>query len=140
MATVELDLALARRLIDHCVAQAGARFGKPICVAVCDAHGFLVGFARGDGAPVRSIALAQQKAYTAARIGSTTTAFLERLRREEIDVGYFCDPLLTPLPGGALILDRTGSTIGAVGVSGLKPGEDQAVADGGMEGVAGGMV
>ena len=87
MANVELALELAQRLLDHCVAQARERFGKPVCAAVCDAQGFLIGFARADGAPVRSIALSQQKAYTSARIGSTTMAFLERLRREDIPIG-----------------------------------------------------
>jgi glc operon protein GlcG len=131
MANVELALELAQRLLDHCVAQARERFGKPVCAAVCDAQGFLIGFARADGAPVRSIALSQQKAYTSARIGSTTMAFLERLRREDIPIGYFCDALLTALPGGALIEDGTGRVIGAVGISGLTPAEDQLLADAG---------
>ncbi|MEA3103416.1 heme-binding protein [Caballeronia mineralivorans] len=131
MANVELALELAQRLLDHCVAQARERFGKPVCAAVCDAQGFLIGFARADGAPVRSIALSQQKAYTSARIGSTTMAFLERLRREDIPIGYFCDALLTALPGGALIEDGTGRAIGAVGISGLTPAEDQLLADAG---------
>jgi glc operon protein GlcG len=131
MAMVELDLELVQRLLDHCVAQARERFSKPVCVAVCDAHGFLIGFVRADGAPVRSIALAQQKAFTSTRMGSTTTAFLERLRREDLAIGYFCDALLTALPGGALIEDGTGRAIGALGVSGLAPAEDQLLADGG---------
>lgn len=131
MANVELALELAQRLLDHCVAQARERFGKPVCAAVCDAQGFLIGFARADGAPVRSIALSQQKAYTSTRIGSTTMAFLERLRREDIPIGYFCDALLTALPGGALIEDGTGRAIGAVGISGLTPAEDQLLADAG---------
>ena len=58
-------------------------------------------------------------------------AFLERLRREDIPIGYFCDALLTALPGGALIEDGTGRAIGAVGISGLTPAEDQLLADAG---------
>ena len=131
MANVELALELAQRLLDHCVAQARERFGKPVCAAVCDAQGFLIGFARADGAAVRSIAFSQQKAYTSTRIGSTTMAFLERLRREDIPIGYFCDALLTALPGGALIEDGTGRAIGAVGISGPTPAEDQLLADAG---------
>jgi glc operon protein GlcG len=131
MAVAELDLQLAQRLLDHCVAQARERFGKPVCVAVCDAHGFLIGFARADGAPVRSIALSQQKAYTSTRMGGTTTAFLERLRREDIAIGYFCDALLTALPGGALLEDGAGRMIGGLGISGLAPAEDQLLADAG---------
>jgi uncharacterized protein GlcG (DUF336 family) len=129
MAVVELDLELAQQLLGHCVAQAQERFGKPVCVAVCDAHGFLVAFCRADGTPVRSIALSQQKAHTCTRMGSTTAAFLERLRREDLALGYFCDPLLTALPGGALLDDGAGRAIGAVGISGLAPAEDQLLAD-----------
>ena len=131
MAVVELDMELAQRLLNHCVAQAKERFGKPVCVAVCDMHGFLIAFARADGAPARSIALSQQKAYTSTRMSSTTTAFLERLRREDIAIGYFCDALLTALPGGALLEDGTRRVIGAIGISGLAPAEDQLLADAG---------
>jgi glc operon protein GlcG len=129
MAVVELDLEFAQRVLHHCLAQAKARFAKPVCAAVCDVNGFLISFARADGAPLRSIALSQQKAYTAARMGVTTTAFLERLRHEDIAIGYFCDPLLTALPGGALLKDGTHRIIGAVGISGLAPAEDQLLAD-----------
>jgi glc operon protein GlcG len=131
MAVVELDLQLAQQLLEHCMVQAMERFGKPVCVAVCDAHGFLVSFSRADGAPVRSIALSQQKAYTSTRMGGTTTAFLERLRREDIAIGNFCDALLTALPGGALLEDGTHRVIGAIGISGLAPAEDQLLADAG---------
>ena len=75
-----------------------------------------------DDAPVRSIQLAHQKAYTSTRMGVTTEEFLARLRREEI-------PMLTALPGGAVLSDTQGDVIGAIGVSGLTPAEDQAVAD-----------
>jgi glc operon protein GlcG len=129
----ELNLKRAQDLVNHLIAEAQQRFAKPVCIAVCDAHGFLLAFARADGSPVRSIALAQQKAYTCTRMGGTTTAFLERLRREDLAISYFCDSLLTALPGGALLDDGTGRVIGAVGVSGLAPSEDQHLADGGSE-------
>jgi len=104
-----------------------------VCVAVCDANGFLIGFFRADGAPVRSITLAQQKAYTATRMGSSTTSFLKRLRDEDIPISYFCDPLLTALPGGELLTDATGHVIGGIGVSGLLPTQDQDIASIGAE-------
>lgn len=124
---------LVQSLLDHTIRQALKQFDKPVCVAVCDAHGFLLGFLRADGAPVRSIALAQQKAYTSSRMGSSTTAFLTRLRSEDIPIGYFCDPLLTALPGGALLADSAGRVNGSIGVSGLSPAQDQAIADASAE-------
>ena len=124
-----LNLQLAQILLARAVDRVRQEFDKPVCISVCDSHGFLVGFFRMDDAPVRSIQLAHQKAYTSTRMGLTTEAFLARLRREEIPIGYFCDPLLTALPGGAVLGDAQGRMIGAVGVSGLTPAEDQAVAD-----------
>jgi len=130
-AAAALDLERAQHLVAHLVADANSRFGKPVCAAVCDTSGFLIAFARADGAPVRSIAISQQKAYTSARIGSTTVAFHQRLQREDIPIGYFCDPLLTALAGGAPLHDGEGRAIGAVGISGLAPDQDQLLADSG---------
>jgi uncharacterized protein GlcG (DUF336 family) len=131
MEDLQLDLQSTQDLIAHMVGQARERFHKPVSVAVCDAYGLLAGFIRGDGAPLRTIPLAQQKAYTASRMGSTTAAFLARLRREEVPIGFFCDPLMTALPGGAPLLDGRGRMVGAIGISGLAPDDDQALADAG---------
>lgn len=97
-------------------------------MAVCDANGFLLAFARSDGAPLRTIAIAQDKAYTSARMGVTTTAFHERLLNEELQSRDFSDERFTPLPGGAPLCDPLGKLYGALGVSGLAPAEDQTVA------------
>jgi glc operon protein GlcG len=124
-----LNLQWVQTMLAEAVTIAQARFGRPVCVSVCDSHGFLAGFYRMDGAPVRSIQLSQQKAYTCARMGVSTEAFLARLRREDISIGYFCDPLLTALPGGAVFSDAQGRMQGGIGISGLAPAEDQELAD-----------
>lgn len=126
---MEMTLELAQNLVAQALAQAQSEFKRPVCVAVCDKFGFLVAFARMPGAPVRSIAIAQGKAYTAARMGVNTDAFLERLHRENVPASSFCDPLLTGLPGGALLKASTGAIVGAAGISGLAPLEDQAIAN-----------
>lgn len=124
-----LTLATAQSYLEFAIKKAMDEFKKPICVAVCDPQGFLLAFARTEGAPVRSIQISQGKAYTAARMGVTTEALLARLKREGIEVGYFCDPALTALPGGSVIKNAAGQAIGSVGVSGLTSAEDQAVTD-----------
>lgn len=124
-----LTLSAANKCLEHAVGKAQEEFKRPICVSVCDAYGFLVGFSRMEGAPIRSIAISQQKAHTATRMGMSTDAFLERLRSDNIDIRYFCDPLMTALPGGNLLKDKNGAVVGAVGVSGLKPAEDQAITE-----------
>ncbi|MGU7782640.1 GlcG/HbpS family heme-binding protein [Burkholderia sp. PU8-34] len=124
-----LKLELVRALLAYAVDNASKAFDKPVCISVCDGHGFLAGFFRMDGAPVRSIQISQQKAYTCVRMGVTSVALLDRLRQENIPLSYFCDPLLTALPGGAVLTDRQGRMSGAIGVSGLAPADDQALAD-----------
>lgn len=124
-----LTLDRARQLIDQAMARASQEFKRPICVSVCDASGLLVAFVRMEGAPVRSVAISQGKAYSAARMGVSTQAVLTRLKNEGIEIGYFCDPALTALPGGTPLKDKDGALHGAIGVSGLTSAEDQQVTD-----------
>jgi glc operon protein GlcG len=125
----QLTLELAQTLAAQAMAKATKDYGRPICVAVCDDKGFLMAFARMAGAPVRSVQISQGKAYSAARMGVTTEALLARLHREQIQVGYFCDPLLTALPGGSPLKGADGALAGAIGVSGLTSAEDQTITD-----------
>ncbi|TLU71495.1 GlcG/HbpS family heme-binding protein [Lichenicoccus roseus] len=123
-----MDLEHARKLIDRAL-EGVTRFGKPICIAVCDERGLLLGFVRMDGAPVRSVEIAQNKAYSAARLGVTTAAFHERMLRENMPASYFGDPRLTGMPGGSVVLSADGRVVGGVGISGLAPSQDQEIAD-----------
>jgi glc operon protein GlcG len=124
-----LTLETANKCLEGAVAKAQAQFKRPVCVSVCDANGFLVAFSRMDGAPIRSIQISQCKAYTATRMGIATDEFLARLRSDNVDIGYYCDPLMTALPGGNLLIDKSGTVLGAVGVSRLKSVEDQVVTE-----------
>ena len=125
---MKLDRTAAHDVLEEIVAQANA-LGRSVCVAVTDERGALVAFTRMDGAPFRSIKLSEAKAYSAARLGVSTAAFHERLARDAMPASYFADPMLTGLPGGAVIRSETGATIGGVGISGLAPAEDQQLAD-----------
>jgi uncharacterized protein GlcG (DUF336 family) len=124
---------ISRQTADALAAEAAAlamqEFKRPVCVAVCDALGFLSAFVRMDGSPVRSIDISQGKAYSAVRMGTSTQALLARIQREGIAIGYFCDPRLTALPGGSVLKDANGAVIGGIGVSGLTSAEDQVVTD-----------
>jgi uncharacterized protein GlcG (DUF336 family) len=123
------SLERADELVKAAIAKAVALYARPVCVAICDGSGFLLAFVRMDGAPLRSIAIAQAKAYTAVRMGVTTEAFLERLERENLDASYFCDATLTPLPGGSVLRDAQGAILGGAGISGLTSAEDQVIAN-----------
>ena len=125
---MKLDRAAAHDVLENVVVQANT-LGRPVCVAVTDERGALLAFTRMDGAPFRSIKLSEAKAYSAARLGVSTAAFHERLARDAMPASYFADPMLTGLPGGAVIRSESGATIGGVGISGLAPAEDQQLAD-----------
>ena len=71
--TVQNMLAMAMRIAE-------TEYKKPMCVCVCDSYGFLQGFARMDGAPVRSIAISQSKAYTAVRMACIRMNFMPGYR------------------------------------------------------------
>ena len=125
----ELGLAQAQKLVEKALETAKSKFDKPICISIVDHAGFLLAFARADGAPFRSIAISEGKAYSAARMGVTTQAFFERCKKEEISPIDFCDAKLTKLAGGAPLKNSAGKLIGAAGVSGLTSAQDQEIVD-----------
>jgi glc operon protein GlcG len=92
---------------------------------VADSHGELIAFARMDGAPVSSIAIAANKAWTAARERKTTQEIGERVRHPEkgFDIAYFGDPRFVGWGGGVPVW-RDGEVVGAVAVSGLPQADD----------------
>ena len=118
----------AQNLIARACEKATADFKRPICVAVCDACGFLIAFARMDGAPIRSIEISRRKAFTAVRMGVPTDAFLARIQKENLQASYFGDDML-PLPGGNPLKDTSGAIVGAIGISGLAAHEDQVISE-----------
>ena len=124
-----ISLEQAQKCLNAAVEKAYKEFKRPICVSVCDSYGYQLAFFRMDKAPIRSIAISQQKAHTATRMGMSTDAFLDRLNTDNIDIRYFCDPLMTALPGGNLLMSKGGEVLGAIGVSGLKPIEDQVITE-----------
>lgn len=125
---MSLTIQQANVIIEKAVETARTDFQRPICVAICDRYGFLLAFSRMDEAPIRCIDIAQNKAYTAARMEVNTDTFLARLRREEIPAEFFCDAKLIGMPGGSVLKDKAGKVQGGVGISGLAPLEDQALA------------
>lgn len=123
-----MTLRAAQDLIARAIEKAATDFKRPICVAVCDAYGFLIAFARMDGAPIRSIEISRRKAFTAVRMGVSTDAFLARIHKENIEASYFGEDML-PLPGGNPVKDTSGAIVGGVGISGLAAHEDQVIAE-----------
>lgn len=125
---MEMSLEKVQNLLAKAIEQASSMFKRPICVAICDTHGLLLAFMRMPGATLRSVPIAQRKAYTAAFMVMDTIDFAERLKRENVPASFFCDEHLTGLSGGVVLRNSAGVVVGAAGVSGLTPPEDQIIA------------
>ncbi len=124
-----LTSAIASSAVDQALTLAKTDYqNRPLSVAVCDPQGFLLAFARMDGAKLMTIELTQRKAYTSSRLGSATDAFLQRLQTERLDIGYFGDDRFTALPGGIPLFDAGKRCLGAVAVGGLSAAEDHEAA------------
>ena len=101
------------------------RRSKAAVVAVADTHGELIALARLDGAPLPSILIATNKAWTAARERKSTRDLGQAARDPDLgfDMAYFGDARYIGWGGGVPVrLD--GVVVGAVAVSGLPELED----------------
>jgi glc operon protein GlcG len=119
-----LDYSEAKKIIDR-ITDKAAQMQKSVVVAVADPHGELIAFARMDGAPISSIRIASNKAWTAARERKPTKDIGEKVRHPEKghDIAYYGDPRFVGW-GGGLPIWKDGSVAGAVAVSGLSSRED----------------
>ena len=138
MRTVQtIDYSEARRAVELIVENT-LQMRKAISVAVADVHGDLICFARMDGAPVSSIRIAMNKAWTAARERKPTKEIGEKVNHPEKghDIAYFGDPQYVGWGGGVPVW-KNGEVVGAVAVSGLSSTEDGTLAALGVELIAG---
>src|ERR1700723_66168 len=114
-----IDYSEARRIVDVVVEQA-ERQHQAAAIAVADSHGDLICFIRMDGAPVSSIRIAMNKAWTAARERKTTKELGEKVRHPEKgkDIPYYGNLQYVGW-GGGVPIGKNGKVGGAVAVSGL---------------------
>lgn len=100
--------------------------GHAAVIAVVDSHGETIAMLRMSGAPLSSINIALNKAYSAARLRRPSADVGRRVRHPEqgIDIAYYSDPRIIGF-GGALPVTVAGETVGAVAVSGLSDAEDE---------------
>jgi len=134
--TQTVDYFEAKRIIDRIVEKA-AEMRRAAVVAVADSHGELIAFARMDGAPVSSIIIATNKAWTAARERKPTKEIGDKVKHPEKghDIAYYGDPRFVGW-GGGIPIWKNGEVVGAVAVSGLSSAEDVTLATHGLESIA----
>lgn len=133
VSTPRLTLAEARRVLEAALGKAEA-IGQPMNVAVVDGGGYLLAFARQDGAILASVDIATGKARTAALM-KMSTAELGRaaapgapLYGIEVTNGG-----LVIFGGGIPLVGKRGDVVGAIGVSAGSVEQDVAVAQAGAD-------
>lgn len=133
-----IDYSEAKRAVDLIVEKA-LQMQKAVVIAVADCRGELIAFARMDAAPVSSVVIAMNKAWTAARAGKPTQEIGEKVRHPERghDIAYYGDPKFVGWGGGIPVL-KNGEVAGAVAVSGLSASEDSSLASLGADLITGG--
>jgi uncharacterized protein GlcG (DUF336 family) len=127
-----LSLADARILISGAVAHA-EEIGVPMCVAVTDDQGLLIGFERMDAAKFTSITIAQDKAFTAAGIRRGTDLLGQGAQpgAPAFGINSAHQGRMSILGGGMPVIVDS-EVVGAIGVSGGTVGEDKACAEAGI--------
>jgi len=127
-----IDWHAAHQAIGAAV-QAAEALGVRVNVAVVDASGVLAAFLRMPGAPLHSVDIAIDKAYTAASFGLATSQWQAALQQHSAAVrdGLVLRPRFVAFGGGLPVLEN-GQRIGGIGVSGGSEQEDEACARAGL--------
>ena len=133
-----IDYRDAKRIVDAIIDKA-LQFQKAAVIAVADAHGELIALARMDGAPLSSVRVAANKAYTAARERKPTKDIGDKMRDpvKGFDIAFYGDSRFVGW-GGGIPIRRNGEVVGAIGVSGLSSAEDIDLATVGLESITDG--
>jgi len=113
-----------------------AAMGVPMCIAIVDESGVLKAFSRMDGAPMLSVDLAKDKAYTAAAYGIATHVWFDFIKDDPpLLHGIIKTPRLIVF-GGGYPIQVGGAVVGAIGVSGGHYKQDMEVAEAGLAALA----
>jgi uncharacterized protein GlcG (DUF336 family) len=129
-ASVSAELAKA---MIKAAEQKAAQMGHPFVIAIVDDSGVLKAFSRMDGAPLLSVQVAQDKAYTAVGFGMATDAWHDFIKDDPplaMGAGAGIDRLI--MFGGGYPIKLGGVVVGGIGVSGGHYSHDMEVAQAGL--------
>ena len=129
---MRLQTTLALDAANQIVTEA-LRFGReaellPLTVVVLDAGGKLIAMQSEDGSGLIRFEVAFGKAYGALGMGISSRLIRDRLSARptfQAALATAADGRFIPVPGGVLIENSDGVTIGAVGISGDTSEKDE---------------
>jgi uncharacterized protein GlcG (DUF336 family) len=130
-----LSLDQAAVIVSATLARARELGLAPLSVAVLDAGGHLVSFAREDGSSTLRPQIAVGKAATALALGMSSRQVATMAAERPTFVaalGGIAPQGIVPAAGGLLVTDAQGTVIGAVGVTGDTSDNDEAAARAGL--------
>jgi uncharacterized protein GlcG (DUF336 family) len=126
-----ITLEAANKVLDAAQSAAEA-MATPMVIAVVDESGIQKAFRRMDGAPLLSVDLAADKAYTAVAYGIPTHAWFDFIKSDPpLLHGIVKTPRLVVF-GGGYPLTAEGRVVGGIGVSGGHYEQDMKVAEAGV--------
>lgn len=131
----ELNLEIARKILDAALAKGVEKKLKPLVVTVLDARGCVKITAAQDGTSLMRAEIAHGKAYGALAMGMGSRALYQRSQEQPSFIGAMnglAQGALVPVPGGVLIQDGS-VLLGAVGISGDTSDNDEICAIAGIE-------
>ena len=126
-----LSLEDAQNIISACYEFINKKNYPPVAVAVCDDGGHVIAMERAPDVPPVSASIAINKARTAA-LGRRNS----RIYEEQINNGrqaLLSAPDVAGLMTGGVPIIFANTCVGAVGVSNLKPDQDEEVAKSGLD-------
>jgi uncharacterized protein GlcG (DUF336 family) len=134
-----LSLAQASEIVDAALGKARELDLRPLTVTVLDPGGHPVVVKREDGAGILRPQIAHAKAWGCLGTGAGGAAGARHATR---DPAFFAalaaisEGRIASSRGGVLIRDKEGALLGAIGVSGDRPENDEACAVAGVESVS----
>ncbi|MGJ8610449.1 MAG: GlcG/HbpS family heme-binding protein [Yoonia sp.] len=123
-----IPLAKANAIIEDALARGRKASLLPLTVVVLDAGGKLVAMQCEDGSGLVRFEIAFGKAYGALGMGISSRLIRDRLSERPAFQGAIAAASggqFIPVPGGVLIENADGITLGAVGVSGDTSDKDE---------------
>ena len=126
MATLTLDQANA--IVAAALARGAALGLNPLSVAVLDAGGHLVAFQRQDNSSIMRFEIAIGKAWGALGMGRSSRGLAQIAAERPAFVNSLMAASggrVVPVPGGVLVADAAGASIGAVGITGDTSDNDE---------------
>ena len=132
---MSIKLAQASTIVDVALQKGRELTLRPLVVAVLDAGGHLVAYKREDKSAILRFEIAYGKAYGALGMGFGSRGLYERAQKAPMFIttlSAVSNGRVMAVPGGVLIQDQNGDTIGAVGISGDTSDNDEACAVAGI--------